>query len=213
MSSGSIGAALRRSQSRKAASAASPTRPATRIGGEVQPRTGPAVSADTTPARPMAAGAAPGESRRPVAPGSRDSGTWRSDTHTTTAARGRLMRKMSRQVAAWTTQPPRNRPMAAGTQPGPGADGRSAALAPEAGLDDGQAARGEQRSADALEGAGGDQRLVAGGEAAQQGGRREPDHPEDEHPAPAVVLAERDADQQEIRQGVGSRADHALVSG
>src|SRR4029453_14112590 len=68
MSSGSIGAALRRSQSRKAASAASPSRPAARIGGEVQPRTGPSVSAYTTPARPTAAGGAPGE-RPPAQPG------------------------------------------------------------------------------------------------------------------------------------------------
>ena len=54
-----------------------------------------------------------------MAPGSRDSGTWRTDTHTTSAARGRLMRKMSRQEAAWTSQPPRNGPIAAVTPPSP----------------------------------------------------------------------------------------------
>ena len=70
-------------------------------------------------ARPPAPSTAPGTSIRPVAVGSRDSGTWRTAMASTTAMRGRLSRKIQRHEAAPVSHPPRNGPMAVVTPPSP----------------------------------------------------------------------------------------------
>ncbi len=63
--------------------------------------------------------AAPATSIRPVAVGSRVSGTCRAVTTRTTMPIGRLMRKIHRHDAAAIRYPPRNGPMAVATPPRP----------------------------------------------------------------------------------------------
>ena len=72
-----------------------------------------------SPPSASAPSTAPSASTRPVARGSRDSGTWRHATHTTYAARGTLIRKTQRQDPISTSQPPRNGPAAVATPPRP----------------------------------------------------------------------------------------------
>ena len=129
---------------------------------------------------------------------SRDSGTWRSATTTASAASGMLIRKIRCQSIS-TSQPPTNGPTAAAdaAEPRPGADRAAPVVRVERRRDDRQAARRQQRAADALQHPAGDQQLDAGRQPAERGREREPDDPDDEDPAPPVLVAERAAEQDE----------------
>ena len=133
---------------------------------------------------------------------------------TTSAASGRLIRNTARQLHS-TSQPPRNGPMAPAMPPSPDqapiAAARSGAV--ERRRDQREAARGEQRAADALQGPGRDQLLDVRGQPADQRGEREPHDPDQEHPPPAEVVAQRAAeqDQRGERERVG--VDRPLQAG
>ena len=85
-----------------------------------QPISGPSVSANVPPASAIAASSDPEtSSRRPRRDGSRLSGTCRCAAQMTTAASGRLMRKMNRHDAASINHPPTNGPSAPAIPPSP----------------------------------------------------------------------------------------------
>ena len=77
------------------------------------------MSASVIPASASAARIAPAQSNRPWLVGSLVSGTWRVETATTTAASGRLIRKIHRQPTESMSQPPTNGPTAPATPPRP----------------------------------------------------------------------------------------------
>jgi hypothetical protein len=99
--SGIIGFALRRSATTNAISESTPPTAVTRIASEA-PASGASISAYVVPARPTAASAAPVKSSRPLALGSRVSGTWRGAISTTNRPSGRLIRKIARHETAST---------------------------------------------------------------------------------------------------------------
>ena len=148
----------------------------------------------------------------PVRGRSRLSGTCRSATGTHTAASGRFSRNTHRQPGPSTSQPPRNGPTAAPTPPSPdhGADRPRPVLRVERGLDQRERARGQQRAADALQRPGGDQHPGVRRDPAQQRGEREPHHPDHEHLAPPVPVAERPAEQDQAGQGERVPGDYPL---
>ena len=84
-----------------------------------RPCAGASMSASVIPARASAASSGAGQSNRPWLVGSRVSGTWRTVTASTTAASGRLSRKIHRQPIEPMIQPPRNGPTAPATPPRP----------------------------------------------------------------------------------------------
>ena len=83
---------------------------------------------------------------RPVAVGSRDSGTWRAETTRTSKPTGTLMRKIQRHDAGGDEVAPEQRSGGRGhpAEARPGADGAAPVVGAERGLEDGQAPRGEQ---------------------------------------------------------------------
>ena len=97
---GSIGADEDRSTRTKANPETMPTASMATTAGALQPRAGPSIRAKVTPASASVASTAPGTSICPVALGSCDSGTWRTDSRSTTAPTGTLTRKMNRHDAA-----------------------------------------------------------------------------------------------------------------
>ena len=119
MSSGIMGWLPRASTARNPPSAATPRTPRTTTVGSVHPWASPSVSAYVTPARPRAVSAAPARSSFwPRTAGLEVSGMRRA-AQTTTAARGMLITKISRQETASTNQPPRKGPMAVETPASP----------------------------------------------------------------------------------------------
>ena len=155
-----------------------------------------------SPPRKTVASSAPTKSRRRGACGSRVSGTARTATTTVTAATGRLIRKIHRQLAYSTRKPPRNGPIAEAMPPSP--HPRADRLRPvprhERTLDHREAAGCQERGAGALEDAGRDQDGRVRGQSAQQGGEREPHGADHEDPTPAVAVAERAAQQDQAGQ-------------
>ncbi len=103
ISSGSMGARERRSTTTNSTMPMTPTSSDPQTTGDANPLTGHAIRPKVTPARPVAASAAPGTSRWCAASGSDDSGTWRRASITTAAASGRLSRNTHRQPAVWTS--------------------------------------------------------------------------------------------------------------
>ena len=99
--SGIIGFALRRSSTTNAISRATPGTAEIATVAALRPSDA-LISANVAAASPVAARTAPGMSSRPVAVGSRVSGTWRFDMKTTKAPRGRLIRKIHRHDTAST---------------------------------------------------------------------------------------------------------------
>ncbi len=118
-SSGSIGCLDRASLTTNPTIPVAPMTSAPRTKVSPGPRSGQAVKAYVTPPSPTAHSTAPSRSSCLAASGSADSGTCLSATRTTTAASGRLMRKIRRQVDTSTIQPPRNGPTAPATPPSP----------------------------------------------------------------------------------------------
>ena len=108
-------------------------------------------------------------SSRPAVCGSRDSGTCRQATATTSAASGRLIAKISRQDAAWISQPPMNGPIAVPTPAKP--DQAPMALPRSSGWKEAsmmaRLPRRQQGGPDALQGPGRDQEAGVRGQAAQ----------------------------------------------
>ena len=195
MSSGSIGFGLLFSATMNAASAATPTMPASATIAE-------------HPAWTLDQGiGGPGKAQRrergtaTVEPSS-DVGVERlrhvpvAATMTKTPS-GRLIRKIARQDTASTRYPPKSGPMAAATppRPGPRADGTRPIARPEARLDHRQAPGSQQRAAHALDQPSGDQEAGAGRHGAEQRGHGEEHHADDEYPASPVPVAERAPEQ------------------
>ena len=156
--SGSIGCSLRRSTTTNPTARDQHRRPA-----PTARRRRPTRSARrSSPPSASAASTAPSDVELARRVGSRGLGHRRAArSRPSTTASGRLIRKIQRQTAYSTSEPPTNGPIAAAMPPSPDqapiAGARSSRH--ERALDHRQAARGEQRGADALEDAGGDQHL------------------------------------------------------
>src|SRR5947207_7807281 len=107
---GTMGEAERASTIRKPASAATPSTAASLTAG---PPRGASIRAKVIAPRPRVASIAPGQSSLRLADSLRLSGTRHNVMHITANAMGRLMKKIQRQEACSTIQPPRTGPSAA----------------------------------------------------------------------------------------------------
>src|SRR5215472_10298619 len=108
--SGTMGAELRASTSRKASSATTPSARAPSTSGEPTPREPASSSPYTNAPNPSVTSSVPHQSSLPEADGSRLSGTRQYKTASTTAASGTLRKKTQRQEAYWTNTPPSTGP-------------------------------------------------------------------------------------------------------
>ena len=111
--SGSIGARARASRAMKAARPRSPTAAAASTGAEPPPRVGASISANTIPARPSVAAAAPATSTGPSPASPRLSGTLATQASNSTTPIGTLSRKAQRHEKWSTRKPPTTGPIAA----------------------------------------------------------------------------------------------------
>src|SRR6266704_2648779 len=108
--SGTIGAELRASTSRKASRATTPSAKAPSTRGVPKPREPASISPYTSAPNPSVTSSVPHQSSPPEASGSRLSGTRQNRTTSTTAASGTLRKKTQRQEAYCTNTPPSTGP-------------------------------------------------------------------------------------------------------
>src|SRR6266566_2712134 len=108
--SGTIGAELRASTSRKPSSATTPITRAPSTRGVPTPREPASSSPYTSAPNPSVTSSVPHQSSLPEADGSRLSGTRQNRTTSTTTASGTLIKNTQRQEAYWTNTPPSTGP-------------------------------------------------------------------------------------------------------
>src|SRR5690348_4762652 len=109
---GASGAGWRPSQAKNATSVAAPPSVVRTTTGEVNPTVLDSTRPKTIAPSPSVQRIAPVQSNGPLRSASRLSGTWRIVMASVTAASGTLMKKIQRQLAAWTSQPPSTGPNA-----------------------------------------------------------------------------------------------------
>ena len=176
----------------------------------VQPWSLPRTTPRTIPNRPRLASTRPGRSRRVAGP-------WLSVSRVQasgSSARpiGTFSQKIHCQEAPSTTAPPTSGPIAMARPP---TAPQAPSASPRRSASHGRGQQGERQrdqhgGPDALHGPRGDQPADAGGE---RGGRRaegEQAKAGDEHPAPAVPVAERGAGEQQHRERQRVRVDRPL---
>ena len=191
-SGGTSGSRRRRMSPGNRATAVAPTAIARKAIGSCQRCCSPRVAPKASPPTPTAITVAPSQSKRPVAPSSRDSGTKRS-AKTPRATIGTLTRNTARQDTAWTSNPPTSGPaivmaeVAAAQIP----IARPRSSPSQCRADDRQGLWHQQGTGRTLEEPGDHQGLQGGRQAAEDRGHAEADEPDGEHAPASEPVAER----------------------